>query len=125
MEYQRQSEDQLYGSGYGDMIHAQKGYNEVGFHEPHGRPMKVVYKADQFESMHEGSNLDDRDDDSADPILFQKCESISYGSAMEDDSLRPFESNANNMIDDLQTKVKRLDGLIQQWIQHGPQAQDV
>ena len=125
MEYQRQSEDQLYGSGFGDMIHAQKEYNEVGFHEPHGRPMKVVYEGDQFESMHEGSNLDDWDDDSADPLDFQKCKRISYGSAMEDDSLHPFESNSNNMIDDLQTKVKGLEALIQQLIQHGPQAQDV
>ena len=87
--------------------------------------MKVVYEGDQFESMHEGSNLDDWDDDSADPLDFQKCKRISYGSAMEDDSLHPFESNSNNMIDDLQTKVKGLEALIQQLIQHGPQAQDV
>ena len=125
MEYQRQSEDQLYGSGFGDMIHAQKEYNEVGFHEPHGRPMKVVYESDQFESMHEGSSLDDWDDDSADPLDFQKYKRISYGSAMEDDSLHPFESNSNNMIDDLQIMVKGLEALIQQLIQHGPQAQDV
>ena len=125
MEYQPQSEDQLYGSGFGDVTHAQKQYNEVGFHEPHGRPMKVVYEGDQFGSMHEGSNLNDCDDDSADPLDFQKCKRVSYGSAMDDDSLHPFESNSNNMIDDLQTKVKGLEALIQQLIQHGPQAQDV
>ena len=59
------------------MIHAQKEYNEVGFHESLGRPMKVVYEGDQFESMHEGSNLDDWDDDSADPLDFQKWKRIS------------------------------------------------
>ena len=125
MEYQRQSEDQLYGSGFDYMIHAQREYNEVGFHAPHGRPKKVVYESDQFESMHEGSNLDDWDDDSADPLDFQKYVRISYGSAMEDDSVHPFESNFNNMIDDLQTKVKELEALIQPLIQHGPQAEDV
>ena len=125
MEYQRQSEDKLYGSGFGDMIHAQKEYDEVGFHEPHGRPMKVVYEREQFESMHEGSNLDDWDDDPADPLDLQKYKRISYGSAIEDDSLHPFESNSDNMIDDLKTKVKELEALIRQLIQHGPQAQDV
>ena len=44
---------------------------------------------------------------------------------MEDDSLHPFESTSNNMIDDLQTKVKGLGALIQQLIQYGPQAQHV
>ena len=43
---------------------------------------------------------------------------------MEDDSLHPFDSNPNNMMDDPQTKVKGLEALIQQLIQHGPQAQD-
>ena len=37
----------------------------------------------------------------------------------------PFESNCNNTMDDLQTKVKVLEALTQQLIQHGPQAQDV
>ena len=87
--------------------------------------MKVVYESDQFESIHEGSNLDDWDDDSADPLDFQKYKRIGYGSPMEDDSLHPFESNSNDMIDHLRTKVKRMEALIQQLIQHGPQAQDV
>ena len=87
--------------------------------------MKLEYEGDQFESMHEGSNLDDWDDDSAHRLDFQKCKRISYGSAMEDDSLHPFESNTNNMTDDLQTKVKESEALIQQLIQQGPQAQDV
>ena len=87
--------------------------------------MKVEYEGDQLESMHEGSNLDDGDDDSADPFDFQKCKRISYGSALEDDTLHPFENNRNNMIDDLQNKVKGLEALIQQLIQHGPQAKDV
>ena len=107
------------------MIHAQKEYNEVGFHEPHGRLVKVVYEGDQFESRHEGSNHNDWDDDSADPLDFQKCKGISYGSDMKDDSLHPFQSNPNNMIDDLQTKVKGFEALIQQLTQHGPQAQNV
>ena len=121
MEYQRQSEDQLYGSGFGDMIHAQKEYNEVGFHETHRRAMKVVYESDQFESMHEGSYLDDWDDDSADPLDFQNCKRISHGSAVEDDSLHPFESTSKNMIDDLQTKGKgfpacALQGIAARWL---------
>ena len=94
-------------------MHKKNTINELGFHEPQGRQMKVVYEGDQFESMHEGSNLDDWDYDSAGPLDFQKCKRISYGSAMEDDSLHPFESNPNNIMSDLQTEVKGLEALIQ------------